>query len=355
MTDKNAVKNSFAVDRRTLLQGAAIATAAAVAPLSLSALADPPAPNKLRAAAINFQPVLNDNKACAARIKATIETAASDGCNLAVFPEMALQGFARCQDCKDRGNACDRHLATAELADGPVMRELAEVVKRHDMYAVIGFGERDPHKPVMYNAAAMFGPEGLIGTTRKMGIGKSGRRPFISGEDMFAQGQEITVYPTRHGPIGVGICYDMWINPEIARIMVLRGAKILAIPTATVGTTTGGDIEAMAFTRARENMVFVVNANLVRGGFESGNIGDKKLYSHSYIAGPEFPRMARILGSTDDPHGTVAAEIDLSQYDRFVERSELRKKRKADGLNAHISRIVAREYAAYIGMEAVGG
>ena len=347
MTDTNEPEDSFDLDRRTLLQGAALA--ATVGPLSLSALAATPAPNKLKAAAVNFQPVLNDNKACAAKMKGTIERAARDGCNLIVFPEMALQGFDRCQDCKNRGSACDRHLASAELANGPLMRELADVAKRHDIYAVIGFGERDPLKPVIYNAAAMLGPEGLIGTTRKMGLGRSGAKPFVSGEDMFAPGQEITVYPTRYGPIGVGICYDMWINPEIARIMVLRGAKILAIPTATVATTTGDDIEAMAFTRARENMVFVINANLVRGGFEPGD-DSGKLYSHTYIAGPEFPRMARILGRTDDPFGRVTAEIDLSHYDRFAERSQLRQKRAVDGLNAHISRIVAREYASYIGM-----
>ena len=238
MTDENTPEDSFELDRRTLLQGAALAaTAAAVGTLPVSAFAATPMPaspsNKLKAAAINFQPVLNDNKACAAKMKATIERAARDGCNLVVFPEMALQGFERCQGCKDRGSACDRHLGSAELASGPLMSELADVVKRHDMYAVIGFGERDPIKPVIYNAAAMLGPAGLIGTTRKMGLGKSSATGPAVGEDMFAQGQEITVYPTRYGPIGVGICYDMWINPEIARIMVLRGAKLDPAGNAT--------------------------------------------------------------------------------------------------------------------------
>jgi predicted amidohydrolase len=249
----------------------------------------------------------------------------------------------------DRGCACYRHLAGAQRADGPLIRALADTVRRQSLYAVIGFGERDPTRPVIYNAAGVFGPEGLIGTTRKMGLGKSGSGP-VSGEDMFAHGDAITVYPTRYGPIGVGICYDMWINPEIARIMVLKGAKILVIPTATVATTIGNDIESMAFTRARENMVFVINANLVRGGFEEKDAGDKaKYYNHSYIAGPEFPRMARILGRTDDPFGLVTAEIDLDQYDRFAQRSQLMKKRSADGLNAHMSGIVAREFAALIG------
>src|SRR5690606_30725050 len=132
------------------------------------------------------------------------------------------------------------------------------------------------------------------------------------GQSMFSPGDEISVFPTRYGPIGVGICFDMWMNPEVARVMVLKGARILTIPTATVGTTRSGDIEQMAFTRARENVVFVINANLVRGGFDGHVEGEPKYYSHSYIAGPQFPSMAKILGSTEDPFGPVTAEIDLA-------------------------------------------
>jgi predicted amidohydrolase len=300
-----------------------------------------PASAMLKVRSVNFEPVLGDKAATGAKIRATLEAAASDGCELVVLPEMALQGFEMCQDCLDRGSACDRHLADGELADGPLMRELAEVVKRADMYAVIGFGERDPVKPYVYNTAAVMGPEGLIGTTRKIGVGSRGRGP-LNYEDTFTSGEAITVYPTRFGPIGVGICYDMWINPEIARIMVLKGARILAIPTATVATTTGGDIEAMAFTRARENGVFVVNANLVNG-YVGAVVGkDTKLYSHSYIAGPDFPRMARIWGSTDDPFGSVTADIDIGQQQLL----RLPEVRAPGGNRDHISRLVAREFAA---------
>jgi predicted amidohydrolase len=303
------------------------------------------AATKLKARAVNFEPVLGDKLATAAKIKGTIEAAGRDGCDLLVLPEMALQGFEMCQPCLDRGSACDRHLADGELTDGPLMRELTAAVMRQNIYAVIGFGERDPVKPYLYNAAAMIGPEGLIGTTRKIGVGSGGRGP-LNYEDSFTFGDAITVYPTRYGPIGVGICYDMWINPEIARIMVLKGARILAIPTATVPTTTGNDIEAMAFTRARENGVFVVNANLVNGYVGAEQPADRSQYvSHSYIAGPDFPRMARIWGRTDDPFGAVTAEIDLAG--RNVLR--IREVREADGNRAHISRLVAQEYAALAG------
>lgn len=299
----------------------------------------------LRVRAVNFEPVVGDRPATATKIKAAIEEAARDGCELVVLPEMALQGFEMCQPCLDAGHACERHLAEAELADGPLMRDLVETVQRLGLYAVVGFGERDPVKSYVYNAAAMMGPEGLLGTTRKLGVGSGGRGP-LNYEDTFSSGQEITVYPTRFGPIGVGICYDMWINPEIARIMVLKGARILVVPTATVATTTGGDIEAMAFTRARENGVFVINANLVNGyiGAPPPTEGERQ-YSHSYVTGPDFPRMARVWGRTDDPFGAVTADIALDQRPLL----RLAEVRGANGTRAHISEIVAREYASLTG------
>lgn len=305
--------------------------------------------DKLRVRAVNFAPVLGDKAATAAKIKAAIEEAARDGCALVVLPEMALQGFEMCQPCLDAGHACERHLADGELADGPLMRDIAETVQRLGLYAIVGFGERDPVKPHVYNAAAVMGPEGLLGTTRKLGVGSGGRGP-LNYEDTFSFGEEITVYQTRFGPMGVGICYDMWINPEIPRIMVLKGAKILAIPTATVATTIGGDLEAMAFTRARENGVFVINANLVNGYVGAPPLAEgERYYNHSYIAGPDFPRMARIWGSTDDPFGAVTADIELDQ--RPILR--IREVRSADGNRAHISQIVAREYAALAEQEEV--
>jgi predicted amidohydrolase len=347
------------MERRRLLQGAAVtaATVGAVrgtfaeAASAASPAAAPSVTEKIKARAVNFQPVMGDNQACAAKIKSAIEAAAREGVKLIVFPEMALQGFVKCQDCADRGRACDKHLATGEPADGPLMRELVDAARRNDIYAVFGFGERDPAKPYLYNAAALAGPEGLIGVTRKLSVGYGMRQAHT--QSMFSPGDKVTVYPTRYGPIGVGICYDIWMSGEVARLMTLQGARIIAVPTATVGTTVSGDLEKMAFARARENNVFVVNANLVRGGFDGHIEGEPKFYSHSYIAGPKWPSMGVILGSTEDPFGHVTAEIDLAQYERFLARSNQVGRRRTGGAEENFSRAVAEGYAALIGKRVV--
>jgi predicted amidohydrolase len=345
--------------RRRLLQGAAI-TAATVGAVrgtlgdSASAAAlttSPPLTDKIKARAVNFQPVMGDNQACAAKIRSDIEAARRDGVKLIVFPEMALQGFEKCQDCADRGRACDRHLATGERADGPLMRELVDAARRNDIYAVIGFGERDPAKPYLYNAAALIGPEGLIGVNRKMSVGYGIRQAHT--QSMFSPGDKVTVFPTRYGLIGVGVCYDIWMSGDVARLMTLQGARIIAVPTATVGTTVSGDLEKMAFARARENNVFVINANLVRGGFDGHIEGEPRFYSHSYIAGPRWPSMGAILGRTEDPYGHVTAEIDLAQYERFLARSNMVERRRAGGTEANFTRAIAEGYAALIGKRVV--
>ncbi|MFT4025227.1 MAG: carbon-nitrogen hydrolase family protein [Novosphingobium sp.] len=353
-------RNHSGIDRRAWLKGAALTAATAAAAPGLAQAAAPAVPAaapfipaaRIKARAVNFRPVMGDRVACAAKIKETIETAGRDGVKLIVFPEMALQGFEKCADCAARGRACDKHLATGELATGPLIRELADTVRRNDMYAIVGFGERDPVRPFLYNAAAVMGPEGLIGTNRKMGVGHGIAQ--VHSQSMFTSGDKITVFPTRYGPIGVGICYDVWMNGDVARLMVLQGARIIAVPTATVGTTVAGDLEKMAFARARENNVFVINANLVGGGFEGTIEGEPRFYSHSYIAGPEWPSsMGKIIAKTDDPFATVTGEIDLAQYESFIGRSHLVERRRKGGYDAQFSQAIAAGYAALIGKHVV--
>ena len=72
----------------------------------------------------------------------------------------------------------------------------------------------------MYNTAFLVGPrEGYLGRHRK-----------VLAEAVFAPGTEAEVFPTRYGPIGVFICADMR-SPELARLLALRGARVLFQPT----------------------------------------------------------------------------------------------------------------------------
>ncbi len=59
---------------------------------------------------------------------------------------------------------------------------------------------------------------------------------FIESE-VVKPGNEITVFNTSYGKIGVAICFDMRF-PELMRLMALEGAEIIIVPAA-FNTTTG--------------------------------------------------------------------------------------------------------------------
>jgi predicted amidohydrolase len=77
----------------------------------------------------------------------------------------------------------------------------------------------------IYNAAAVVTPEGILGTYRKVHL------PCL-GIDLFDDLGDLPfpVFETRHGKIGVNICFDCSV-PEAGRVLKLKGAQLLAIPT----------------------------------------------------------------------------------------------------------------------------
>jgi deaminated glutathione amidase len=62
--------------------------------------------------------------------------------------------------------------------------------------------------------------------------------------------------------LGLTICYDLRF-PELARILAVRGAKVLTVPAAFTETTTRDHWEVLLRARAIEDQCFVVAANQV--------------------------------------------------------------------------------------------
>jgi deaminated glutathione amidase len=116
-------------------------------------------------------------------------------------------------------------------------------------------------------------------------------------------GEEIVTSAGGSGlPIGLAICYDLRF-PELFRILALRGALLVALPSAFTLPTTRDHWEILLRARAIENQCFMVAANQVGehpDGCESGG--------RSMIVDP----WGRVLGSLGEQgEGHVVAEIDL--------------------------------------------
>ncbi|MCD6529182.1 carbon-nitrogen hydrolase family protein [Candidatus Bathyarchaeota archaeon] len=220
--------------------------------------------DSIKVAGIQMEPKILEKERNLERCLDFIQTAARQGAKLLVFPECALTGY--CFSSLDEG------LSVAEAIPGPSTEAIASVCKELEVYVVMGLLEKSGNK--CYNALAFVGPEGLIGSYRKIHL------PYL-GIDRFATpgNQPFRVYDTPVGRVGLNICFDVRF-PESARVMALQGAEIIALPT----NWPKGAESAPRFivhTRAYENRVNYIAVDRV--GMERGFrfIGQSKIVDYN--------------------------------------------------------------------------
>ena len=174
-----------------------------------------------------------------------LETAAQAGAKLVVFPECALSGY--CFTSREEARP------VSEAVPGPSTEKLLAAVRALDCTAVLGLLERAGGQ--IFNSAAVVTPQGILGTYRKLhlpGVGfdwhaTPGDTPF-------------PVFATPHAKLGISICYDCSF-PESGRVLKLKGAQILIIPTNwPLGSDSSGHMPSV---RATENHLHVIACDRV--------------------------------------------------------------------------------------------
>ena len=190
----------------------------------------------------------------------------------------------------------ERWFATAHpWREHPCVTALAPLAAELGVVIPISIYEREgPH---YYNSLVMVDADGaLLGVYRKShipdGPGYQEKYYFRPGDTGFK------VWSTRHGRIGVGICWDQWF-PEAARAMVAAGAEVLMYPTAIGSEPHDSSLDTRdPWRRAMQghavsNVIPVAAANRI--GHEPGAGGGQSFYGSSFIA---------------DHRGDLAAELD---------------------------------------------
>ena len=312
--------------------------------------------NLVTVATVNFTTVFGDAKATLDKMISNVNEAAAQGADLVVFPELALLGAGGCAECRALESACENHQHLAETVPGPSSEAMAELAREHDLYVIFGLHEQDPDDPTkLYNAAAVVGPEGVMGSYRKVHLGEP---PWVTEGLTFAPGTTLPMFETRFGPIGVQICYDFWFNPELTRLLALKGARLIVCPVGSFAAPGRDDsMRTTAISRAQENLVHVVVSNSVGGqgrheavysgsGLTEGLRPDYYV-GHSMIAGPAFPRFGRMLAEAGADEEIVVATINLEQQDRFQKVFDYRRWRK--GRLKSASKLIADEFNALAG------
>jgi predicted amidohydrolase len=212
--------------------------------------------------------------------------AAENQAKLIVFPECALTGYIF--------HSREEALPYAEAIPGPSTEELSSLCKELKVYIIFGLLEKEGDK--LFNAAAFIGPEGLIGKYRKNHLPFMGIDRFVDRGD-----RAFEVYRTPIGNIGIEICYDI-IFPENSRVMTLKGADILVIPTNFPQGRGEMITEHVVTTRAIENRVYVVTANRIGNERGNGFSGMSKIVSGSWDT---------LALASPDKEEIIYAEVDL--------------------------------------------
>jgi len=264
---------------------------------------------------VNYATIWGDKNANLEKIKRLIAQAAEQGVNIVAFPELSLSGYECSEDFS-------MHKELSETIPGPATDEVAALAKEHDIYVMFGMPERDEALDGCYISCPLIGPEGLIGTYRKLHLGPP---PLFTETKCFRGGNSLPVFETRYGPIGIQICADFWVFPELSRILALKGARIIFNCSASVDAPGRPlYITQQTGARATENLVFAASANLV------GKERTKSYYGYSTIAGPAFPRFSYIYAQGEEKEEIVSATLNFVQLHKFRELLQLDKLRRSD-------------------------
>lgn len=247
---------------------------------------------RVAAATVDTQPGVieaNLEKLALATVRAANEEA-----QLVLFPELSLTGFLPNHPTEEHASWLRSALLEARRIaiplDGEAVTQLSDVARRHKIMISAGILEDAGNK--LYNTQILVGPEGLLGTWRKLHIPMF-EMPFYNG------GQEAPVAGTALGRVGVNICFDA-LMPESTRLLAVQNVEIVLMPFAAdppPATPEGWAAWAGNAIRARavENGVFVIASNY------SGTV-------ESCGARQTFPGGGMIVG----PSGDIIASWDES-------------------------------------------
>lgn len=233
-----------------------------------------------------------------------IERAAARNVRLLVLPEASLQGFLFHLDHRFDPQESQYHWENAEPVPGPSTERVADWAAEYDMYVIFGLFERVDHPatPVLYNSAVLVGPEGHLGTFRKV------HQP--SEEQVYYRaGRDWPVFATAVGQLGIMICYDQSF-PEAARELTLRGAELLAVPNAWPTGDRASDERYDVYGRARaaENCRWLLQSNQVG----PSDVGDFTYLGRSRIIAPTGLVVAE---TPPGEEGLAVAEIAPTKLD----------------------------------------
>lgn len=263
----------------------------------------PIAPNESRESAV-------------ARMVELLKQAKDRGCDLVVFPELALTTFFPRYYEEDIA-AMDHHFETE--MPGPALKPLFEAAKAANIAFYLGYAEKTPdgHR---FNTSVLVDGDEVIGKYRKVHLpGHSEfdpKRPWQHLEKRYFEPGDLgfPVWRCKNGIMGMAICNDRrW--PETYRVMSLKGAELIMLGynTPDVNTSAPEPNHLRMFhnhlvmqASAYQNSSFVVG--VAKAGMEDGCM----LIGGSCIIQPSGEIVAQ-ASTLEDELITAMCDLDLAR------------------------------------------
>src|SRR6476469_6325417 len=232
-----------------------------------------------------------------------VRAAAADGAELVVLPEKwNLLGDSATQ------------LAGAEPLDGPTISAARAWARELGIHLIAGsITERVEGQEKAFNASTLIGPDGeLEARYRKIHmfdveVGGVAYRESEHEEP----GDEVVTAPLGGAlegvTLGLTVCYDLRF-PELYRILAVRGATVITVPSAFTLDTGKDHWEVLLRARAIENQAFVVAPN---------QIGEAPPHYRSYGRSMIVDPWGVVLAQAPDEECFIAANLDFDAQARI--------------------------------------
>jgi len=225
--------------------------------------------------------------------------------NLVVLPESATTGFTPNMPLEAFYNII-------EPLDGSSVEKVCKAAKDFGIYVIFPMYEKAKKKNIIFNSAIVISDKGEVkGVYRKTHLFPTER---INCGGWSTPGKELPVFDCGFAKIGITICYEGDF-PELSRILVLKGAEVIARPAAFLRSFEIWELTNKA--RAYDNHVYVVATNSI-----GPDAGDNYYFGHSMIVNPLGQKIAQARGTKE----IVSAWIESNPHKYVTYGSKMERK-----------------------------
>lgn len=250
------------------------------------------------------------------RVATRVADMARGGAQVVVLPEYLALEAAAALGAETRADFV-RSLAGLQAHHGDFLALARDLAKRHAIHLVAGSFLLDVGGGRYRNRAYLVSPEGGVAWQDKLTL-----TGFEREAEVIEPGDELKVFETDFGRVGIDICYDAEF-PLYARSQVEAGARVILVPSCTDTDAGATRVRVGCQARALENQVYVACAVTAGAAPWSPaldvNTGRAAIYTPIDRGFPSDGVLAQAGADAD----CAFAELDLGMLDAFKREAQV--------------------------------